>query len=99
MKIAFISPWYEEHISGGAEAALRGLAHKLVERGIDVEILTTRVKEFSSDWGTNFYKNGYSEEYGQKKQAFVQCSESENTGRRGFVPKGRAAVYGKHDKQ
>ncbi len=70
MKIAFISPWYEEHISGGAEAALRGLAHNLVERGIDVEILTTRVKEFSSDWGTNFYKKGYSEEYGLKIRRF-----------------------------
>ncbi len=70
MRIAFVSPWYEEHITGGAEAALRGLAHHLSDCGIDVEILTTRVKDFSSDWSTNYYKEGYSEEYGLKIRRF-----------------------------
>ena len=70
MKIAFVIPWYQEQIPGGAEAELRGYVHKLISAGIDTEILTTRVKEFTADWNVNYYPEGCSEEYGIKIHRF-----------------------------
>jgi glycosyltransferase involved in cell wall biosynthesis len=58
MKIAFIIPWYGENIPGGAESACRTTAENLQKAGIEVEILTTCVKEFLSDWNTDYYKDG-----------------------------------------
>lgn len=60
-KIGFVIPWYEKSIPGGAEMELRGLTSHLHEHGIEVEILTTCVKEFSADWNVNFYKEGLDE--------------------------------------
>ncbi len=57
-KIGFVIPWYSENIPGGAEMELRGLSTHLHESGIEVEILTTCVKEFSADWNINFYPEG-----------------------------------------
>ena len=59
-KIAFVCPWYGDHIPGGAEAALRGVSEHLFQAGLDVEILTTTVKEFASDWNIEYYKEGMS---------------------------------------
>lgn len=56
--IAFVIPWFDENIPGGAEMELRGLATHLNEAGVAVEILTTCVKEFNSDWNVNYYKPG-----------------------------------------
>lgn len=56
MKIAFVVPWYGPDIPGGVESETRMTALNLVKSGIDVEILTTCVKEFYSDWSHNFYK-------------------------------------------
>ena len=58
MKIAFVIPWYGEDISGGAESECRKTAENLFKRGVNVEILTTCVKAFESDWSKNFYKEG-----------------------------------------
>jgi len=58
MKIAFVIPWYGENIPGGAEAECRGTAENLQKAGIEVEILTTCVKEFSSNWNTDYYNEG-----------------------------------------
>lgn len=58
MKIGFVTPWFGEDIPGGAEMELRGLASHLSEAGEDIEILTTCVKEFLSDWNTDYYKQG-----------------------------------------
>jgi len=58
MKIAFIIPWYGENIPGGAETECRTTAENLQKAGIEVEILTTCAKEFSSDWNTDFYEEG-----------------------------------------
>jgi len=58
MKIAFIIPWYGENIPGGAETECRTTAENLQKAGIEVEILTTCVKEFSSDWNTDYYNEG-----------------------------------------
>ncbi|SHK67985.1 Glycosyltransferase involved in cell wall bisynthesis [Anaerocolumna jejuensis DSM 15929] len=57
-KLAFVTPWFGEKIPGGAEMALRGITQHLFASGINLEILTTCVKEFSSDWNENFHKPG-----------------------------------------
>ena len=57
VKIAFVVPWYGD-IPGGAEHECKGTAENMMKRGIDVEILTTCVKDFLSDWNTNYYKEG-----------------------------------------
>ncbi len=64
MKIGFVSPWYGEKISGGAEAELRGVVKHLKARGAEVEVLTTCVESFPSDWNKNAQKPGLTEEGG-----------------------------------
>lgn len=58
--IAFVSPWYGDYITGGAEAELRELAAHLHSAGMPVEILTTCVRDFSSDWSKNYHTPGTS---------------------------------------
>lgn len=57
MKVAFVIPWYGD-IPGGAENECKRTAENLHKNSIKVEILTTCVKEFLSDWNNNFYKEG-----------------------------------------
>lgn len=57
-KIGFVIPWYAENIPGGAEMETREVTKHLKAAGLDVEILTTCVKEFGSDWNKNFYPEG-----------------------------------------
>lgn len=57
-KIAFVAPWFGEKIPGGAEMELRGISKHLAESGVNVEILTTCVKDFNSDWNVNYYNPG-----------------------------------------
>lgn len=59
-KIGFVTPWYGDDISGGAEAMLRDLTENLHKQNIPVEILTTCVKDFRSDWNKNYYREGTS---------------------------------------
>lgn len=59
-RIAFVIPWYGEDIPGGAEAELRGLAHHLLDAGVDLEVLTTCAREFRSDWGADAHRPGKS---------------------------------------
>lgn len=63
MKIAFVIPWYGD-IPGGAETECRQTAEKLQKSGLDVEILTTCVKQFLSDWNTDHYSEGTYKENG-----------------------------------
>ena len=63
-KIGFVIPWYGEKIGGGAEAELRGVVHHLKDAGVEVEVLTTCVECFASDWNRNFHKPGVTEEAG-----------------------------------
>ena len=63
-KIGFVIPWYSEKIPGGAEMELRGLTTHLHESGVELEILTTCVKEFASDWNTNFFRAGVEKVHG-----------------------------------
>lgn len=57
-KIAFVTPWFGEKIPGGAEMELRGISAHLKLADHDVEILTTCVKEFNSDWNADYYRQG-----------------------------------------
>lgn len=57
-KIAFVIPWFAADIPGGAEAELRGLTQHLHQAGVEVEILTTCVKEATSDWNIDYYPEG-----------------------------------------
>ncbi|MBQ8298236.1 MAG: glycosyltransferase family 4 protein [Ruminococcus sp.] len=59
-KIGFVVPWFDENIPGGAEMEMRMVSSHLHEAGAEVEILTTCVKEFSSDWSVNYHKPGES---------------------------------------
>lgn len=63
-KIGFVTPWYGENISGGAEAALRDITNHLFQAGMEIEILSTCVKEFHSNWNCNYYKPGKTYESG-----------------------------------
>ncbi len=57
-KIGFVIPWYHKDIKGGAEQELRGIVKHLKDTGVDVEIITTCVKEFTADWTENYFKEG-----------------------------------------
>lgn len=57
-KIGFVTAWYGDDISGGAENMLRDLTTELHKKNIPLEILTTCAKEFNSDWNKNYYKEG-----------------------------------------
>ena len=69
-KIAFVVPWYGDKIPGGAETETRNIVKNLTKKGIEVEILTTWVEKFSSDWNKNYYKEGNYEESGIKIKRF-----------------------------
>lgn len=62
-RIGFVTPWFGEGIPGGAEMELRGLTTHLHEAGVDLEILTTCVKDFNSDWNVDYYKIGIDSVY------------------------------------
>ncbi len=63
MKVAFVIPWYGD-IPGGAETECRQTAENLQKSGVDVEILTTCVKQFLSDWNTDHFTEGTYNENG-----------------------------------
>lgn len=63
-KIGIVTPWFGMDIPGGAEAEIRGLALHLVQAGVELEVLTTCVKEFLSDWSVDYHKEGLTEEQG-----------------------------------
>lgn len=63
-KTAIVTPWFGMNIPGGAEAEIRNLALHLVRDGMKLEILTTCVKEFQSDWSLNYHTPGRSVEQG-----------------------------------
>ena len=70
IKIAFVTPWYGQDIPGGAEAEARRTAEHLLGAGMQVEVLTTCVREFRSDWATNYHRAGVSVENGVPVRRF-----------------------------
>lgn len=69
-KIGFVTPWYGDQIPGGAEMELRGLTKHLYAAGVDLEILTTCVEKFVSDWSVDFHKPGLTKEGGVPVRRF-----------------------------
>ena len=68
--IAFVTPWFGETITGGAEMEARELAHHLSDAGMKVEILTTCVKAFTADWNINYHNAGCFREHGLTVRRF-----------------------------
>lgn len=69
-KIAFVTPWYGDGISGGAEMELRGISSHMKDVGEEIEILTTCVKDFNSDWNINYHRSGKTVENGLTVRRF-----------------------------
>lgn len=63
-KIGIIVPWFGMDIAGGSEAEIRGLALHLAAAGVELEVLTTCVKDFYSNWDINYHKQGLTVEQG-----------------------------------
>lgn len=63
-KIAFVLPWFGEAIPGGAEAEARTTARRLHQAGMDVEILTTCIRDIYGDWGRNYHEPGTERSHG-----------------------------------
>ena len=63
-KIGFVISWHGQNIPGGAEMALRGVTEHLNRAGVEIEILTTCVRDFMADWNENFYEPGLTVENG-----------------------------------
>lgn len=70
MRLGFVIPWYGETIPGGAEMELRGLTKHLQASGIELEIITTCVEKFGSDWSKDFHKPELTTEGGLKVRRF-----------------------------
>ncbi|KHL92662.1 hypothetical protein QW71_27950 [Paenibacillus sp. IHB B 3415] len=70
MKIAIVTPWFTDSISGGAERFAGGIANSLIEAGCDVELLTTCGKDSFWDWGEDFYEEGVYEINGLSVRRF-----------------------------
>lgn len=68
--IAFVCPWFDENIPGGAEMELRGLTTHLAASGVKLEILTTCVEKFASDWNVNYHKAGLDKACGLEVRRF-----------------------------
>jgi glycosyltransferase involved in cell wall biosynthesis len=64
MKIAFVTPWYGPDIPGGMELLTRRTAAQLLAAGHAVEVLTTCIRDFFSDWGRNYHSPGTTSEVG-----------------------------------
>lgn len=69
MKIAFVTPWYGE-IAGGAESETRETAQRLAAGGLEVEIITTCIRDFFADWDKNYHRSGMSVENGVTVRRF-----------------------------
>ena len=69
-KLAFTIPWYGDNIPGGAESLCRDVVKALLAEGVEVEILTTCVQQFSSDWNINFHPPGVSVDGGVPVRRF-----------------------------
>lgn len=58
MKAVFVIPWYGPDIPGGAEAECRRTAENLVQRGTEVEVLTTCLKSLEAGWDRDHHQPG-----------------------------------------
>ena len=68
--LAFVIPWYGENIPGGAESLCRDVVKALIASGCPVEVLTTCVQQFASDWNHNYHPEGRTVEGGVPVRRF-----------------------------
>ena len=71
IKIAFVSPFFGAHTTGGAETECRNTAIKLAKHGLDVHIITTTVQDLHHSWNEDYYPPGDSEEDGLTVHRFT----------------------------
>ncbi|MCQ2532340.1 MAG: glycosyltransferase family 4 protein [Saccharofermentans sp.] len=69
-KLGFVAPWYGDSIPGGAETELRGIVKHLSAAGVELEVLTTTVEKFTSNWNVDFHKPGLTTEGGINVRRF-----------------------------
>jgi glycosyltransferase involved in cell wall biosynthesis len=69
-KLAFVIPWYGENIPGGAESLCRDVVKALIGSGSSVEVLTTCVQQFASDWNHDYHPEGRTLEGGVPVRRF-----------------------------
>ncbi len=62
MKIAFVAPFFGADAAGGAEFAGRSLALQLADAGLQIEILTTCLKDLTTGIDQNKYPAGTSQD-------------------------------------
>lgn len=72
LRIAFVVPWYGEKIGGGAESLTRSLIKGIQTHisKVRVEVITTCIKEFASDWNINEYIPGVVDDHGVSVRRF-----------------------------
>lgn len=58
MKVAFVIPFYGEKIGGGAETQCRRLAENLALRNVEVEVLTTTLRDLGTHWNHQYHNPG-----------------------------------------
>jgi len=75
-KIALVTPWYGLDTAGGAEIHARRLAESLHEAGIEIEVLTTCVKDYFSPQLTDYYCTGLEEINGVSVRRFRRRQDS-----------------------
>ncbi len=68
-KVAFVTPWYGE-IPGGAEHETRETAQRLAAAGVNVEVITTCIRDFFAPWDKNFHRVGVTIEDGVTVRRF-----------------------------
>ncbi len=56
--VAFVIPWFGEHLKGGAEQQAWQVANRLLQHGVKVEVLTTCCSSFFEDWSINHLPSG-----------------------------------------
>ena len=69
-KLAFVIPWYGRNIPGGAETLCREWAERLAGVGYEVEVLTTTIREFQSNWNEAHHRAGEYREGGVTVRRF-----------------------------
>ncbi|MBN1476401.1 glycosyltransferase family 4 protein [Candidatus Sumerlaeota bacterium] len=68
--IVWIIPWFHEEVGGGSEVKVREYARRLVARGHDVEVWTTRCRDFHDNWNVDHWPEGLGEVCGIPTRRF-----------------------------
>ncbi len=53
LRLGVVAPWYGPGVPGGAERVVRETSERLAGAGVHVEVFTTQLREYLSDWSRN----------------------------------------------